>query len=399
MRVCILTETFYPVVGGGETQTRLLAEGLIAGGHSAMVLTRRSGKSLTKTEKLGLLEVHRLPPAGEGQLKKWGLLLSSFPFLIRNRREFDLIFVSGFRIVGVAAVLAGMLFKKSCVLKADSQGEMSGEFFIHGLKKLGIPYTGLLFRSFLRIRNRVLRNASAFSAISPDFADEFIAAGITPHRIHMVPNCVDTDRFYPIDPAGKDRLREKLGIPRTSKVVIYTGRLVSYKGLPILLIAWKQICSRHENALLLLIGSGGLDIHNCETELKEYVEANQLGEYVRFTGDIQTVSEYLQASDIFVLPTENDAFPSSLIEAMACRLPIITTPVGAIKTIVSDGVNGKVVHPGDAQQLADTLDILLGNPELCAKLGMAAWETVQEYYSADIVTKKYIDLFQQVLDR
>jgi hypothetical protein len=153
MKICIFTETYYPVMGGGETQAQLLAEGLIAYGHSVILLTRRSDASLKKHERYGELNVYRLAPAGGGQLKKWGLLFSSLPALIRLRDQYDLIFVSGYRIIGLTAVLAGKLFRKPVVLKADSQGEMSGDFFESGLKKFGISHKSLLFRLFLGFRN------------------------------------------------------------------------------------------------------------------------------------------------------------------------------------------------------------------------------------------------------
>ena len=99
MKVCIFTETYFPEMGGGETQAQLLANGLIAGGHSVIVLTRRSNRAFQRVERYGELTVHRLSPSGAGQLKKWGLLLSAIPALFRLRREYDLVFVSGYRIV------------------------------------------------------------------------------------------------------------------------------------------------------------------------------------------------------------------------------------------------------------------------------------------------------------
>src|SRR4026209_1359629 len=110
MKICIFTETYYPVMGGGETQAKLLAQGLIANGHSVIVLTRRSDASLKKHERYGKVDVYRLAPVGSGQLKKWGLLLSSLPMLVRLRSQYDLIFVSGYRIIGFTAVLGGEVF-------------------------------------------------------------------------------------------------------------------------------------------------------------------------------------------------------------------------------------------------------------------------------------------------
>jgi glycosyltransferase involved in cell wall biosynthesis len=187
-----------------------------------------------------------------------------------------------------------------------------------------------------------------------------------------------------------------LGLPQTGKIAIYTGRLVSYKGLPLLLRVWQEIQRNHPQVSLVLVGTGGLDIHNCEGDLKAYVEANGLQQSVHFTGSVQNVPEYLQASDMFVFPTENDAFPSSLVEAMTCRLPVITTPVGAIKTIVSDQKNGLLVQPGDFQQLCQAIETLLTDPKLAARLGQAGWQTVQDNYSAEIVTRKYINVFRQM---
>ena len=384
-------------MGGGETQAQLLAEGLIADGHSVIVLTRRSDAALKKYERYGKVDVYRLAPVGSGQIKKWGLLFSSLPMLIKLHHQYDLIFVSGYRIIGLTAVLAGKLFRKPVVLKADSQGEMSGDFFESGLKKIGISHTSLPFRLFLGFRNTVLKKADAFSAISPEIASEWTSNGIPSDRIHLIPNSVDTQRFIPVEAAEKISLRKKLNLPQNATIAIYTGRLVSYKGLPLLLKVWNEIRLKHENVLLILAGTGGLDIHNCEDELRAYVKVTGLENHVLFTGAVQNVPEYLQASDIFVFPTENDAFPSSIVEAMACGLPVLTTPVGAIKTIVTDGETGVLIQPGNAEQLFQALNVMLSDKVMASCLGQAARKSVQNFYSAQIVSKEYLALFQGFL--
>jgi hypothetical protein len=69
------------------------------------------------------VDVYRLAPTGSGQLKKWGLLLSSIPMLIRLRAQYDLIFVSGYRIIGLAAVLVGKLLRKPVVSRRTARGK------------------------------------------------------------------------------------------------------------------------------------------------------------------------------------------------------------------------------------------------------------------------------------
>jgi glycosyltransferase involved in cell wall biosynthesis len=396
VRVCIFTETFHPVVGGGETQARLLADGLAAHGSPVFILTRRSDGGLPVHERLDGLLVRRLGPSGRGQLKKWGLLASALPALLRLRREYDLVFVSGFRIVGVAAVLATRLLGKRVVLKADSQGEMSGEFFTAGLARFGVRRSSPPFRAFLALRNAVLRRADAFAAITADVAAELTEAGVAASAIHRIPNAVDTTRFVPAGRERKRELRRRLGIPPEGAVVTYTGRLVSYKGLPLLLRVWAELRPSHPDARLLLVGTGGLDIHACEDELRAFVRDHDLEGSVVFAGSVGNVHEYLQASDAFAFPTENDAFPSALIEAMACALPVVTTPVGAIPEVVEDGVNGLLVPPRDGAALRRALERLLVDPALSARLGQAGLRTVQERYAAGRVTRFYAELFTRL---
>ncbi|HLA97834.1 MAG TPA: glycosyltransferase family 4 protein, partial [Anaerolineales bacterium] len=231
LKVCIFTETYFPIVGGGETQARLLAEGLVARGFAVIVVTRRSDPSMAPVERYGDITVYRLPPSGRQHLKKWGLLLSSIPALFRLRRDYDLILVSGFRVIGVAAVLMGKLLHKKCLLKADNNGEMSGEFFRGGLEKAGWSANSPVFKIALKLRNHLLRGADAFIAISSQIAAEFSASGVQPSaKIHCIPNSVDTAVFRPVAHQEKIALRRKLGLPPKEMLVIYTGRLVSYKG-------------------------------------------------------------------------------------------------------------------------------------------------------------------------
>jgi len=394
LKVCIFTETYFPIVGGGENQARLLAESLVEQGHSVIILTRRTDPVFKRIEKFGEITVYRIPPAGVGQRKKWGLLLSCVPALFRLRQYYDLLFVSGFRRIGIAAVLVSKILNKRCVLKADSSGEFSGDYFSTGLQKFRLKPSSLLFRPFLWLQRKILKQADTFVAISTDITDELLVHGVNAEQIVPIPNGVDTTRFLQVTLEKKLLLRQKLGIPQNKRILIYTGRLVSYKGLPLLLRVWKNIQRKYSDVRLMLLGSGGLDTHNCEEDLKKYVLDNQLSNSVRFTGDVDNVYEYLQASDIFVFPTENEAFGASLVEAMACGLPVITTPVGAIKDIVTDGETGLLIQPGNAEQLFQALEAILSDKELAANLGQAAYQSVKEFYSTDMVREKYLDLFQ-----
>lgn len=398
-KICIFTETYFPVVGGGETQARSLAEGLCARGLSVIVLTRRTDTALKRVEKYGAVTVHRLPPSGGQHYKKWGLLVTSLAALVKLRRRYDVIFVSGFRVLGIAAVLISCALGKRCILKADSLGEMSGDFFAAGLAKLHLRPSSFVVRHFLRWRDHLLKRASGFVAISSAVAKELITQGVNPDSVHRIPNSVDTDRFCPVKPFEKLERRQKLGLPETDVILIFTGRLVSYKGLPLLLRTWQAIHKKYARVSLLIVGEGGLDMHNCEAELKAYVASHGLQQNVHFTGGVRNVHEYLQASDLFVFPTEREAFGISLIEAMACGLPVVATSIGGITDILRQGRNGWMVQPDNFLQLYDALDRLIKDQALRHELGREARKTAENQYASYSVNEAYWALFKDAVEQ
>jgi glycosyltransferase involved in cell wall biosynthesis/folate-dependent phosphoribosylglycinamide formyltransferase PurN len=387
-RLLLATETYWPEIGGGERQARSLAATLAARGRSVTILTRRSRPGLARCEQDGPVRVLRLPPAGRGRWKKWLLVLPAFVRLCTQRRRYDVAMVAGFRILGIPALLARALTGKATVLKADSRGEFSGEYFRAGLAGAGLAPDSWAVAWALRLRNSLLRRADAFVALSDEIARELLDHGIPALHVHRIPNGVDTRIFRPASPEERSDLRMRLSIP-DGPVAVYTGRLVTYKGLPSLLRAWREV----PDALLVLVGEGGTDIHSCEPQLRAFVESNALSDRVRFAGPVERVEDWLRAADLFVFPTENEAFGLSLVEAMACGLASVTTRVGGLRDIVTDGDNALVVTAGDDIALATAVRVLLGDEERRAAIGRAARHDVERRFSLSAAADAYEALF------
>lgn len=388
LRVLILTETYRPEIGGGERQAAVLGAGLQRRGHEVLLLTRHSRPGLADEESIDGLAVVRVGPVGPGRRRKWGLLFAALPALLRLRDRYDVVLVSGFRILAVPALLAGRLTGAPVVLKADSVGELSGEFFRAGLSGTGLTPSSAPVRATLRLRNRLLRRAAAFVAISDEIAREYAAGGVPCDRVERIPNGVDTRLFQPVTHQERTSLRARLGLS-IGPIVVYTGRLVSYKGLPLLLEAWRQLVPGHPGAVLVLVGEGGGDMHDCEPALRAFVAQHRLESQVRFTGPVGNVQDWLQAADAFVFPTENEAFGLSLVEAMACGLPAVTTRVGGLRDFVEHGVNAWAMEPGDAAGLIAGLRAVLTDTALATRLGAAARATVLARFGEEAVASAY----------
>jgi glycosyltransferase involved in cell wall biosynthesis len=240
----------------------------------------------------------------------------------------------------------------------------------------------------------LLRRAAGFVAISAVIEREYLAQGVPPERIVRIPNSVDVIRFAPVDAAARDALRDRLGISRDRRVATYTGRLVTTKGLPSLVRAWRMVATRHPEALLVLVGSGGVSMQNCEDETRRQVRRSGLEGCVKFTGSVENVHEYLQASDLFVFPTEREAFGISVIEAMACGLPIVTTGVDGIQDVVRPGVDSLVVPPRDDEALAAAILQALDGGNDIAAMATAARRRALEQFSGERVVAAYLELLE-----
>lgn len=396
MRICILIERYYPHVGGTEKQARNLALGLKDLGAEVMVVTRRSSPEMPPFSVEDGVPVYRAPMPGRSTRLRWILALTCIPKLVALRDKYDILFVSSFRTLGLPVLLTGKLLGKRVILKADSPGELSGECFTPGMDNLGLGALSPVVGFLIRLRNHFLRKADAFVGMSSEAEAEFMRCGVRREAISIIPNIVDQRVFHPAKSIEKANLRKKLGLPLDVMLVTYTGRLVSYKGLPMLLKAWKDLTCRQMETALVLVGSGGEDIANCEKELRDFVDHNGMSGVVTFAGNVDNVQEYLQASDVFVFPTQYEAFGLSLIEAMACGLPAVASAAGGVKDIIESGRNGLLVDPKNEKELGEAMDKLLTDRALREKLGWQALETVLARYTPGIVARKYSALFSGI---
>jgi glycosyltransferase involved in cell wall biosynthesis len=396
LRVCILVETYHPVIGGGETQARTVAAGLGAHGIRTCVITRRSDAAFAPTETIDGVPVRRLDPAGPGHLKKWAMLPRLLLTLLRQRRDWDVVLVSGYRVLGIAAVPAARLLGKRVVLKADNDGEMSGSYFRGGAAQLGLAGKGRLVAAFVALRNLLLRRADAFISLSSGMRAELEAHGVRPERITAIPNSVDTARFRPVEATEKAALRGRLGLPVEGPIIVFAGRLLASKGVMDLARSWAELAPAFPAATLVVVGSGKGLMHDCEAELHAFIEAQGLGPRVVTTGFVGNVEAYLQAADIFAFPTTDEAFGLALVEAMATGLAAVAARVGGIKDIVEPEVNGLLIEPGDQPALTTALRRLLADPALRDRVGRAAMATVAARYTNAAVLERYAALLRRL---
>jgi glycosyltransferase involved in cell wall biosynthesis len=394
-RLLFLTESFHPVLGGGEAHIRALGSALAHSGLPATVVTRRGREDWPEVEDLEGMRVVRVPPPGEGRAGKYRMVPGAVRALLRERSGFDVLVVRGTRVLGLPGLLAGRWLGKAVVLQPEINGEMTGEVYTWGKAWKG-GLRGRFVRRATALRNLLFRDADAFVAMSQAIKAEFLAAGASEERVALIPHGVDVERFRPASLEERAALRARLGLPGDGRIVVYTGRLLRGKGLDILFEAFRRIGPREAQARLLVVGSGAGQSLSVEEDLRTAAREPRLEGRVVFAGRVDAVEDYLRASDVFAFPSVFEALGISLVEAAACGLPAVGSRTGGIVDVIEDGVTGLLVPPGDARALEDTLEGLLSDPRRREEMGRRARERALRLFDAETSVRRYRTLFHEV---
>ncbi len=374
---------FYPRVGGMQTHTLALAQHLQAIGVNVFVVTR-SYPGLPLYEEVGGLPIHRVRVRSNASKIETSLQFINGALKLMKERQAHFQIIHSHQVISPTTVglIGRELMQKKVVVNPHST--------THG-GDLGIllrlrPLTGGLRLFWMKKR------ADAFVAISQDIKDVLIKLGFPPDKIVYISNGVDTTHFSPLSAPGKAACRQSLNLA-DGPIIVFVGRLVAVKQLDVLIKAFAGLAPGLSASAQLLIVGDGEERARLENQAVEL----GVGPQVKFIGSVANVKPYLQASDIFVLPSRNEGLPVALLEAMACSLPCVASATGGILDVIRSGVNGLMAPPGDVQALQNALKTLLLDPTLAAQLGRQARQDAHQNYSMERTVQDYVQLYRSLL--
>jgi glycosyltransferase involved in cell wall biosynthesis len=247
-----------------------------------------------------------------------------------------------------------------------------------------IPVISFFYKIFLR-------QADAIVCESQDFKNQLNDFGVPEGIISIIGNGIDYNYFKPGD---KIKCRRNLGLPKEKLIIMAVGNLILLKGHRFLIEAIPELISNHSNLHFIFVGDGEYRSH-----LENQVTKLNILNNVQFVGqqDVSQIPNWLISADIFVHPSLSEGTPNSVIEAMACKLPVIATSVGDIPNIIEDGKDGFLIPPRDSRQLASKLNSLIQNEKLREQFGLNGLQKVQSKFGSwETQTKILMNLYQEV---
>ena len=373
-RVAMLIQKYYPHVGGAERQIQRLVPRLQMHGFEVCIITRHE-PGLSRFEMVDRAPVYRLICPGPKPLAALFYIVGAFTLLSRLRP--DLIHAHEILSPASAALLAKRFFSWPVIVKV-LRGGMRGDVY------------KLKHRAFWKQRFQALcQGVDSFVVISHEIDQELTALGVPSTKRAFIPNGVDTEIFAPVSDLQKKQLRAQLLLSADGPLVVYLGRLTFEKRVDHLIRIWSTIRSTFPQAQLLVIGTGP------EEETLRAQSAGVPG--VKFTGQVNDALRYLQAADLFVLPSATEGLSNSLLEAMSAGLPVLATSVGGTPDVITHGENGYLIPPDDLPALTTGLLALMADPALCVRLGAQGRKTIQKNFSLDSIAARLATLYRRFI--
>jgi glycosyltransferase involved in cell wall biosynthesis len=394
-RVAMVIQRLRPYFSGQGVQVEELCRELARRNSEVVIVTAVRGQH-PPIEEVNGYRVRRIRsdipgvPATATRTRFWAPIfaLRNFMYLLRHRRSIDVVHVHTFHDALYTSWAFCRLTRRPILFEMTLLGTDD-------------PMAVRQSRNFLhRLRYAIYRRCDGYVAISAALAESYRREGMPDDLLRIIPQGVDTERFCPSAAGGA--LREKLGLPPDTPVLVFVGSLIERKGIDVLLAAWRQIHRSYPTAHLLLVGKNDFpEDAGASRFLADQVAALEPGaaENLHQIGLVEDVETYLQAADIFLFPSRREGFGTVMVEAMACELPCVVAEMPGITDSIFTAGNaaGIVVQQEDHGALAAATEQLLASPERAREIGRAARQRVAQVFGIETIADAYLDFYADVL--
>jgi len=243
---------------------------------------------------------------------------------------------------------------------------------------------------------RALQKADGLISVSQFTADLTNEVFGLQKEFTIIPNAIDTSLF--LNESGSPLLWRRGG----GEVILYFGSLIRKKGLLELPLIFNQVIQKNPEAQLVLVGKDVPDIVSGNPStwamMQELFTAEALSN-VSYLGSVpyQKIKEHIKEAAVCVFPTFAEALPVSWLEALALQKPIVASNIGWAKEVITDGIEGFLVHPKADQEYAERILELLGSTQLQESFGIAGRKKVVDHFSMQVVAQKSVLFYKSII--
>lgn len=373
MRICVVTSVKFPPEEGIGNYIYNMSKEFIRKGHDVTVITRGNFQK-THLENYDGIKIYRVPfiLLYPFHVHLHGIFVNKLFNSIKN--NFDVIHVHSplpplvKSPIPVLLTIHSPMKSGASVLKITDLFSLATKF---QAKYISYP-----------LERKLIKNSSMVTAVSSTVSKNLEDYGLKAEDIKLVYNGVDQDIFFP---SGKKP---------EEKYILYTGRISYGKGLLELIDCAKEVCEIRDDVSFVLAGDGPL-----LSNLKKKVTDLNLQNRIKFLGQVnrKKIVNLYQNATIFAFPSYYEGLPGSLLEAMACQLPIVATEVPGNIELIEHNKNGIFIPPKNASAISKAILDLLDDPDKRDKLGKNARKTIEDKFTWDAVSDRILGCYKSIL--
>lgn len=385
-KILIFSTAYYPFVGGAEVAIKEITDRLGSEFEFDLITAKLDHKVLKSKgtfdmpERIGNVNVYRLG-FGFKTLDKlllpfWGAI---FALNLSKKNNYDFFWCMMASFASGAAYVANIIkfYKPVPIILSLQEGDSEGHF-----RNRWFGLINLSWRLALK-RTKILTVLSSYLA---ERAKKFGYKG----EIKIIPNGVDVKNFdFELNSEERKNTRVALGLKNEDIALITASRLVIKNGVGDVIKALPKLS---ENIKFVILGEGEL-----KQKLIKLAKDLGVSDRVIFKGFVshEKIPKYLKACDIFIRPSLSEGMGNSFIEAMACRIPVIATPVGGIVDFLVDNKTGYFCQPQNPQSIADTIKKVISDSNK-NKIIENAYNMVLQKYDGNLIAEQMKKVFDNI---
>lgn len=381
-KLCIVTHTFLPHVGGIEKVVYEQSKRLRMKNFEPMVITNRFGTPQKYSVDGVAVECYNSLNTGFRLGIPYSIpTVTSFPTFLKAVNQSKIVHAHGHPYL--TSLIAGKLAK------------MYSKPFVLTQHNTFIEYNNLFDNvenlNDLTVGKQNLKEADKIIAVSGATKDYVLRLGAKPKKVEVLHNGVDLTRFKQL-PEKREEMRRKLGIPEDAVVVLTVRRLVYKNGVDTLIESANIAVKKNPRIVFLAVGKGP-DYGSVKLRINELgISANF--KLAGFVSD-EDLPIYYNAADVFVLPSKSrEGLPLVALEAMACALPVIATDVGGVREILTEDF-GKLVPPNHPELLAKVILDFAAMDFSSRKKELRAM--MEEKFSWDKNVERLVEIYEELI--
>lgn len=241
------------------------------------------------------------------------------------------------------------------------------------------------------VRRLLARMCHHLTAVSTDIQFMMLRTWrLAPHKVSFLPNGVDLQKYRP--PKNRSVAKARIGLRNDAPVIgTIIGTFRPIKGLPCILHAMSAVCRNYPTAQLVIVGDG-----DSRKDMLLLTRKLGIGHRVHFLGKRTNIPEILGAMDVYVNASLYEGMSNTILEALACGVPVVATAVGGTPKLLRDGKYGILVPPHAPEEISRAICRLLATPELRHKYAVHGRQLIEMHHSFELMIQNYERLYRRL---